>query len=271
MSIMKSIRSGMSGLTANSRALGVVGDNIANANTAGFKAGRANFSDMLAGTTLGGGSGVQMNSVQQNFGQGDLEMTGNALDLGISGPGFFMVEGEVGGDEGTFYTRAGQFSLDADGYVATPGGMRLQGYAASADGVVDASSPGALNLGALKRPPRPTGSVAIEMNLSADAEIQGGAWDPADPGRDEQLLLRGHPLRRARRADRGDGLLQEDGPRRVGVPRHGGRRRSRGGGRRGPRPRSGAARSRSAPTARSRRTRRTRALLRRRTPPRRSR
>ncbi len=127
MSLMKSIRIGMSGLDANSRALGIVGDNIANANTAGFKGSRANFADVLAGTQLG--SGVQLGSTQQDFSQGDMEMTGNALDLAISGPGFLMLEGEVGGQEGTFYTRAGQFMLDADGYphaFLEVNGMRLE-------------------------------------------------------------------------------------------------------------------------------------------------
>ena len=69
MSLMKSINTGLSGLNANTRGLGVVGDNIANANTVGFKSSRANFADMLAGTTLGIGSGVGVGSVQQQFGQ----------------------------------------------------------------------------------------------------------------------------------------------------------------------------------------------------------
>lgn len=180
MSLMKLIRIGMSGLDANSRALGIVGDNIANANTAGFKAGRANFADVLAGTQLG--SGVQLGSTQQNFSQGDMEMTGNALDLAISGPGFLMLNGEVGGQEGTFYTRAGQFMLDGDGYVTSPGGLRLQGYAADGQGEINMGQLGDLQLGKLKQPAKASNNVAIDLNLSATDEPPGAPFDPANPG-----------------------------------------------------------------------------------------
>ncbi len=179
MSLMKSIRIGMSGLDANSRALGVVGDNIANANTAGFKSSRANFADVLAGTQLG--SGVQVGSYQQDFSQGDLEMTGNALDLAISGPGFLMVKGEVGGQEGTFYTRAGQFMLNADGYVTSPGGLRLQGYGVDDNGDVNMGALGDLQLGNLRQPAKPTNNVGIDINLSATEEPMAAAFDPANP------------------------------------------------------------------------------------------
>lgn len=179
MSLMKSIRIGMSGLDANSRALGVVGDNIANANTAGFKASRANFADVLAGTQLG--SGVQIGSYQQNFAQGDMEMTGNALDLAISGPGFLMVKGEVGGQEGTFYTRAGQFMLDADGYVTSPGGLRLQGYGTNEKGDVNMGALGDLQLGNMKQPAKSTESIDIDLNLSATETPITDPFDPANP------------------------------------------------------------------------------------------
>ena len=179
MSLMKSIRIGMSGLDANSRALGVVGDNIANANTAGFKSSRANFADVLAGTQLG--SGVQVGSYQQNFAQGDMEMTGNALDLAISGPGFLMVKGEVGGQEGTFYTRAGQFMLDADGYVTSPGGLRLQGYATNDKGEVNMGALGDLQLGTMKQPAKSTNAIDIDLNLSATETPITDPFDPANP------------------------------------------------------------------------------------------
>ena len=179
MSIMKSIRIGMSGLDANSRALGVVGDNIANANTAGYKGSRANFADVLAGTQLG--SGVQIGSTQQNFAQGDLEMTGNALDLAIAGPGFLMLEGEVGGQEGTFYTRAGQFMLDPEGYVVSPGGLRLQGYGAEPGGEINMGALGDLQLGQVKLPAKASSEVKIDLNLSATEEAITAPFDPADP------------------------------------------------------------------------------------------
>ena len=182
MSLMKSINTGLSGLNANTRGLGVVGDNIANANTVGFKSSRANFADMLAGTTLGIGSGVGIGSVQQQFSQGDFEMTGNALDVAISGPGFLMVNGEVGGREGSFYTRAGQFVLDNEGYVSTPEGLRLQGYGVDANGEVDLAKFGDLDVGGQKLPPKATSGIDLELNLDAGEEVRADPWDPANPG-----------------------------------------------------------------------------------------
>jgi flagellar hook protein FlgE len=182
MSLMKSINTGLSGLNANTRGLGVVGDNIANANTVGFKSSRANFADMLAGTTLGIGSGVGIGSVQQQFSQGDFEMTGNALDVAISGPGFLMVNGEVGGREGSFYTRAGQFVLDNEGYVSTPEGLRLQGYGVDANGEVDLAKFGDLDVGGQKLPPKATSGIDLELNLDAGEEVMADPWDPANPG-----------------------------------------------------------------------------------------
>ena len=181
MSLMKSINTGLSGLGANSRALGVVGDNIANANTAGYKASRANFADVLAGTQLG--SGVGVSSLQTRFTQGDLEMTGNALDMAISGPGFLMVSGEVGGQEGNFYTRAGQFVIDSEGFVSTPEGLRLQGYSVGADGEVDATSLGDLDVGSARLDPSATGEIDVRLNLDAGAEVKADPWDPSDPGK----------------------------------------------------------------------------------------
>lgn len=182
MSLMKSINTGLSGLNANTRGLGVVGDNIANANTAGYKSSRANFADMLAGTTLGIGSGVGIGSVQQQFTQGDLEMTGNALDVAISGPGFLMVEGEVGGREGSYYTRAGQFVLDNEGFISTPEGLRLQGYGVDGSGNVDLAQFGDLQVGGQKLPPQATSTIDFKLNLDPAEEVIADPWDPANPG-----------------------------------------------------------------------------------------
>lgn len=180
MSLMKSINTGLSGLTSNSRALGVVGDNIANANTVGYKSSRANFADVLAGTTIG--SGVGVSSVQQQFSQGDLQSTGNALDMAISGKGFLMVNGEVGGQQGSFYTRAGQFTLDKDGFISTPGGLRLQGYGLNDAGDVDLAQLGDMQVGNQTLDPAATTSVDIGLNLSSDAEVLADPWDPTKPG-----------------------------------------------------------------------------------------
>ena len=184
MSITKTINAGISGMQANSRGLGIVGGNIANANTVGYKARRANFSEVLAGTSMGvsAGAGARVSSVQQNFGQGDFELTGNPLDMAVSGPGFLVVKGQQNGMDKNFFTRAGQFQLDAEGFVSTPGGLRLQGYGTTAGGEVDRAQFGDLQLGQAKLDPKATGKVGVGLNLDPAAEVPAGPWDPANPG-----------------------------------------------------------------------------------------
>lgn len=127
-----------SGMTAQQMGIDVISNNIANANTTGFKKSRANFQDMMyqtllvaGATTPGGGqipSGIQcgmgtkISGVQKVFLQGDYEQTGNELDMAIEGKGFFKV---ISGSE-ELYTRSGNFSLDSEGYITTPAGDRLQ-------------------------------------------------------------------------------------------------------------------------------------------------
>lgn len=135
MSIWNSLYRASSGLNAHSRALGVVGDNIANVSTVGFRGSRATFSALLGGMGPNGqrlGAGVLMEGADVDFGTGGLEQTGRPLDLAVRGSGFFVVEGSSGGTPGTFYTRDGRFSADAGGYIVSPGGLRLQGYALDA-------------------------------------------------------------------------------------------------------------------------------------------
>src|SRR5512141_2960504 len=121
MSILTSLNSGTSGLEASSQELSVIGDNIANANTIGFKAGRAAFEDALNQTVIGGtgqiGLGARLAGVQNIISQGSLSNTGVATDLAIQGGGYFIVQGVHNGTTGTFYTRAGQFSVDAAGFL----------------------------------------------------------------------------------------------------------------------------------------------------------
>ena len=130
MGIMSSLFTGVSGLSANGMSLSVIGDNIANANTTGFKGSRGSFGDILS-QSLGGsssfqiGRGVNLQGVQGMFTQGTIETTANPLDLAIEGDGFFIVQSPEGGN---FYTRAGQFKIDKDGNIINPDGMLLQGY-----------------------------------------------------------------------------------------------------------------------------------------------
>jgi flagellar hook protein FlgE len=120
---------GLSGLNATSKNLDVIGNNIANANTFGAKASRAEFADIYASSINGAGSGnigigVNLQTVAQQFTQGDISTTGNPLDLAINGRGFFQVL-RPGGD--TAYTRNGQFKLDREGFVVDNIGNKLKG------------------------------------------------------------------------------------------------------------------------------------------------
>jgi len=184
MSLISSLYIGTSGLAANSDELNVVGDNIANSNTVGFKAGRAAFEAAFSETLIGGvgqmGNGTRLQAVQRMFSQGAPLQTGQATDLMLQGPGFFVVKGEHNGVPGQFYTRAGQFRMDESGHLVNLEGLRVQGYTAATDGSV--SGPlGDLNLGAVNSPAKSTGSITLKGNLSSDAPVMTTPFDPANP------------------------------------------------------------------------------------------
>ncbi len=119
MSLVSSLFTGVTGLTGNSKAMGIIGDNISNVNTVGFKGSKAVFSDIFSSILTNGsvtsqlGRGSQLQGTIQSFQQGSFEASSNALDLAIDGSGFFVVNNGTG----NFYTRAGQFRLNDDGLV----------------------------------------------------------------------------------------------------------------------------------------------------------
>lgn len=169
MAIMTSLYTGVSGLSANGRALSVIGDNIANVNTTGFKGSRAVFGDILSQALGGGGAlqigrGVMLMGVQQIFTQGTLETTANPLDLAIEGDGFFIARDAAGAQ---YYTRAGQFRLDRDGNIVNPEGLELQGYLALQGGIL-----GTINVAALNSPPRATSNVIMSANLNSATPVK---------------------------------------------------------------------------------------------------
>src|SRR5271166_1735120 len=131
MSLLNTMYTGVSGLDAESNALGVIGNNVANTNTVGFKESRAVFESVM-GTTQPSpdavGSGVRMSDAQQIFTEGSIQNTGISTDMALSGDGFFVVNGSAGGNQGNFYSRAGQMSLNATGTMVNTDGMQLQGY-----------------------------------------------------------------------------------------------------------------------------------------------
>jgi flagellar hook protein FlgE len=190
--------SGVSGLRAEGEALGVVGDNIANVNTTGFKAQRALFEDVLGHSILAGtsssmpGSGVRVGDIQQMFTQGTLQNTGVSTDVALNGDGFFVVKGTVDGLTSNFYTRAGTFKIDQDGALTNPAGLKVQGYKANGDGTFAASITDIMAPTAAL-PARATEMVEVTANLDAAAKaintaaivgppaVAANPWDPQNP------------------------------------------------------------------------------------------
>ncbi|EJN23076.1 flagellar hook-basal body protein [Pseudomonas sp. GM79] len=159
---------GLSGLYAANKQLDVTGNNIANVATTGFKSSRAEFEDVYSATRLGTGSktvgnGVRLANVSQQFGQGDVNNTGNVLDMGIQGNGFFILS-----DNGSLsYTRAGVFKTDAENYVVDNNGNRLQGYGVDANGKIINGVLTDLKIDTSSLKPNPTTKVDQTMNLNS--------------------------------------------------------------------------------------------------------
>lgn len=184
--VLSAMNSGVSGLRAESEAISVVGDNIANVNTTGFKSQRAIFQDVLGHSILAGtasalpGSGVKVGDIQQLFTQGSLATTGVATDLALSGDGFFTVKGAVDGLVGNFYTRAGTFNIDKDGYMVNPNGLQVQGYMANPDGTFQASI-SSLKVPTAALPAHATENATVVANLDASEAVPANPFDINDP------------------------------------------------------------------------------------------
>ncbi|MEK1839392.1 MAG: flagellar hook protein FlgE, partial [Pseudomonas sp.] len=173
---------GLSGLYAANKQLDVTGNNIANVATTGFKSSRAEFEDVYSATRLGTGSktvgnGVRLANVSQQFGQGDVNNTGNVLDMGIQGNGFFILS-----DNGSLsYTRAGAFKTDAENYVVDNNGNRLQGYGVDANGKIINGVLTDLKIDTSSLKPNPTTKVDQTMNLnSAETLPTVATFSPTD-------------------------------------------------------------------------------------------
>jgi len=161
----------LSGVNAAQSDLDVISNNIANSSTTGFKTGRAEFGDVYAQSLLGTttptpGQGVKVTGITQQFSQGDLEFTDNALDVAINGDGFFQVKTTQGVVE---YTRAGAFKIDKDGYVSTTSGARVQGFQVdSATGKVSGEV-GDIQTQTALLAPKATSTTKLTGNLDARA------------------------------------------------------------------------------------------------------
>ncbi|MFK8053607.1 MAG: flagellar hook protein FlgE [Woeseiaceae bacterium] len=175
-------RIALSGLNAASSDLGVTANNIANVNTTGFKGSRAQFAEVFAvGTqsisSSAAGSGVRLSNISQQFTQGNIDFTENSLDLAISGEGFFVLN-----DNGSrLYTRAGNFSVDRDGFVVNANGLRVQSYPVGADGLFNTGNLTDLQLNTGANAPEATSRVSFGINLPADdSQPINPVFDPSD-------------------------------------------------------------------------------------------
>jgi flagellar hook protein FlgE len=171
----------ISGLNAATTDLNVIGNNIANASTSGFKSSRTQFSDVYPVSNFGVGSntagaGVKVSAITQRFTQGNVNFTNSALDLAINGDGFFRLS-----DNGAIlYSRAGAFGLDANGYISNADGLRLTGYQADALGNITGAL-AELQVSLADLAPSATTDIAVGVNLNAAAAIPAVAFNPATP------------------------------------------------------------------------------------------
>jgi flagellar hook protein FlgE len=182
--MLRSLFAGISGLRVNQAMLDVTGNNIANANTIGFKSSSALFSDtlsqMLTGASAANGArggtnpiqiglGVQLAGTESNLGQGSAQLTGRPTDLMLQGDGMFVVKN--GGED--LYTRAGAFNFDETGTLVTADGSRVQGYALDATGA-PTGAPGDITLStAGLTPPVPAGAQLTSYSFSNDGKLRG--------------------------------------------------------------------------------------------------
>jgi len=170
-----SFQQGLSGLSAASKNLEVIGNNVANSNTYGEKSSRTEFADMYAGAMTGtsgnnvsAGIGVQIATVAQQFNQGNITPTGNPLDLAINGSGFFQTQDP---SNQLLYTRNGQFKVSNTGNIINDQGNKLLGYPADAQGnvVQGAAQPLQLPTGGID--PQQTTTSSMEFNLDSRAAV----------------------------------------------------------------------------------------------------
>lgn len=166
-----SFNTALSGIRASNFDLQVTGNNIANAGTIGFKSSRVEFGDLYSASILGSagnmpGSGVTLNMIRQDFGNGNPKLTERDLDLAVNGAGFFVLSNQ--GDR--LFTRAGAFGLDDDGYVVSSTGAYLQGFSANASGNISGIL-GNLRVDVNTQAPRQTTGVRGAFNLDSNETV----------------------------------------------------------------------------------------------------
>jgi len=180
---MSSFSIALSGLTAASSDLDVTANNVANADTVGFKSSRAEFADVYASGSVNlsastSGEGVRVDDNAQQFSQGNITTTSSNLDLAISGDGFFTLKDA----SGTVYSRNGEFSEDKNGNVVNATGQFLQVYPPTTTGGFNTGTTTDLNLQTAQSAPTATTTAAVTLNLPADSAVPADyAADGFDP------------------------------------------------------------------------------------------
>ena len=190
MALLGSLNTGASGVKTQGKTMQVVGNNIANVNTFGFKSNKVAFEDLMGNawpqgaTFTKASNGVKIGGVQMDHSQGAFETTTLSTDLAIAGGGFFTIVNPSTGKES--YTRNGQFSYDKEGYLSTLRGGRLQALKVDRITGVSKGIPGALQVLGLVDAPQPTGTghkgtgIKLAANLDANASIKDVPVDPTN-------------------------------------------------------------------------------------------
>jgi flagellar hook protein FlgE len=185
MSLSSSLFSGISGLNTLGNAMTVIGDNIANVNTVGFKNSRVTFQDVLSQTvatnsgTAQVGRGTSLAAISSGFSQGSFETTDSSTDLAIGGDGFFVMRAPDNEND-EYYSRAGQFGFDKDGYFVNPANYIARGWELNENGE-DTGSITDIQLSSFNSAPKETDKITVVANLDSGATNNSttleGAWD----------------------------------------------------------------------------------------------
>jgi flagellar hook protein FlgE len=177
-----SFQQGLSGLNAASKNLEVIGNNVANSSTVGFKQSRAEFSDVYANSLTGTGAsqigiGTKISTVAQQFTQGNITSTNNSMDIAINGGGFFRMSN----NGAITYSRNGQFQMDKGGYIVDAQGKRLTGFPATS-GTLSTGAPSEININTADLTPLKSAKVVGLFNLdSTKTNLTAAGFNPTDP------------------------------------------------------------------------------------------
>lgn len=178
-----SFQQGLSGLNAASKNLEVIGNNVSNSSTVGFKQSRAEFADVFASSLTGTGSsqigiGTKLSTVAQQFTQGNISSTSNSLDVAINGGGFFRMSN----NGAVSYSRNGQFQMDKEGFIVDAQGNRLTGYLANSLGVLSTGAATDLKINTADLNPTQTTKVNGTLNLdSTKPALTNAGFSPTNP------------------------------------------------------------------------------------------